>query len=80
MAKVRTNSRTASRRPIRERPAHKAGVTRQTVWWLSADVEICAFCHQEYAYGTGYRCVGCDAAVCRFCVEERSNEFWCPEC
>jgi hypothetical protein len=49
-------------------------------WWLVADIEMCLFCRQGYAYGTGYRCSGCDTAVCAFCVEIRDGEFWCPEC
>jgi hypothetical protein len=80
MAKVQKKSAAVSRRPARESRARKTAPARQTAWWLSADVEVCVFCHQEYAYGTGYRCAGCDAAVCAFCIAERRKEFWCPEC
>jgi hypothetical protein len=51
-------------------------------WWLDADAEgeVCAVCSNGFAYGMGYRCSGCDAAVCGFCVESRGAEFWCVEC
>ena len=80
MAKVQKKSAAGSGRPARPSRAHKTTPARQAVWWLSADVEVCVFCHQEYAYGTGYRCARCDAAVCAFCIAERRKEFWCPEC
>lgn len=65
---------TRSRRP---RPPSEAW---SLAWWLSPDGEFCRFCLQRYAHGTGYRCVGCDVAVCNFCVEYRDQEAWCPEC
>ena len=65
-------------------PAH-AGLREElargrVAWWLIADVEVCAVCGEGYAYGTGYRCSGCDGAVCTFCIENRSGEYWCVEC
>jgi hypothetical protein len=49
-------------------------------WWLTIDLEVCETCEQGYAYGSGYRCAGCDGAVCAVCVVIRRGEFWCPEC
>ena len=62
--------------------AKKDKLTRgaQLSWWLSADIEVCAVCGGGYAYGAGYHCSGCDAAICAFCIEDRSGEFWCGEC
>jgi hypothetical protein len=70
----------APRRVVRGQPKRKTVPAQRTFWWLTADIEICTFCQQGYAYGTGYRCAGCDDAVCAFCIEIRSGEYWCPEC
>ena len=67
-------------RPTHGRP--KGTLTRpaQVAWWLTADLEVCAVCGEGYAYSAGYHCSGCDAAVCAFCIEDRSGEFCCLEC
>ena len=80
MPKTQKKSGAPSRYARRGRRARKPAAARPTVWWISADVEICTVCQQGYAYGTGYTCVGCDGAVCGFCIEERGKEFWCPGC
>jgi hypothetical protein len=74
--KISSKAASASRAPL-QRPSSR---TRSSAWWVVADIELCIFCHQRYAYGTGYRCVGCDIAVCGFCVQYRGQETWCPEC
>jgi len=78
----------AARRLKTRRKTLPAGAVRKdglaggarVAWWLTADLEVCAICSEGYAYGTGYRCSGCDAAVCAFCIQDRSGEFWCVEC
>ena len=64
----------------RARALKPSAAPQRPAWWLAADIEVCVFCHQGYAHGTGYRCSECDAAVCMFCIEQRSKEFFCPEC
>ena len=76
----KTSGRGRPARATRVRQTRPASRTRSTAWWLLPDIELCMFCHQRYAYGTGCRCVGCDVAVCSFCVEYRGREVWCPEC
>lgn len=63
-----------------KRAVKRTTTAGKSEWWLSADIEVCVFCHQGYAYGSGYRCPGCDSAVCIFCVEHRSGKSFCPEC
>src|SRR5689334_16047896 len=53
----------ASTRTRVVRQTQRSVSSRAFTWWLTADVEVCTFCHQGYAYGTGFRCPGCDAAV-----------------
>jgi len=67
-------------RPTREVRKNRLARGAQVAWWLTVDVDVCAVCGEGYAYGTGYRCSGCDAAVCAFCIEHRGGEFWCLEC
>ena len=76
--KTRVRGRPA--RATRVRQTRPASGMRSPAWWLLADIEVCTFCHQKYAYGTGYRCVECDVAVCGFCAEYRGQEVRCPEC
>ena len=81
MPRAARGIKTADKRP----PAHSAGKDKlvrgaPVVWWLTADFEVCAVCGEGYACGTEYRCAGCDAAVCMFCVVDRSGEFRCTEC
>jgi hypothetical protein len=82
MSKVAPRSKPV-RRPARAtRAAKKDKLPRgvQVSWWLTADIEVCAVCGEGYAYGSGYHCSGCDAAVCAFCVEDRGGEILCMEC
>jgi hypothetical protein len=67
-------------RPTRAVQRDKVRHRAQVAWWLTGDVEVCAVCGEGYAYGAGYRCSGCDAAVCAFCIQDRSGEFSCLEC
>ena len=53
---------------------------RDVPWWLGADIEVCSFCFLGYAYGTGFRCISCDVAVCSDCKEIRVEAIFCPEC
>jgi hypothetical protein len=78
MAGKRSTSNVATRRGTRGRG--EPSKPRQKAWWLSVDVEVCAYCYQPYAYGTGYRCACCDSAVCQFCVAKHHDELRCPEC
>jgi hypothetical protein len=80
MGKVSRKSASRSQQPAPRRRGRASVVAPKSPWWLSAGSEVCIFCHQEYAYGTGYRCVGCDTAVCTFCIVERTKELFCPEC
>jgi len=75
----RPKRRTSRRATVADAP-NKAAAKRPQPWWLIADVEMCIFCHGGYAYGTGYRCAGCDAAICMQCVEVRDGQFFCSEC
>ena len=67
-------------RPKRAVQRDKARRRPQVAWWLTADLEVCAVCSEGYAYGAGYRCSACDAAVCAFCIQDRSGELLCLEC
>ncbi len=79
----KTRKKLNARAAIRSKPAEPARTTSSVGhagWWLTVDIEVCAVCRQGYAYGAGYRCLGCDAPVCIFCIEHREGENFCPEC
>jgi len=75
-----TNKARKTTRPTRTPPKGELTREAKVAWWLTVDVGACAVCGEGYAHGTGYYCSGCDAAVCAFCIEDRSGEFWCLEC
>ena len=82
MARAERRRKPADKTARPTRTVKKDKLTRgvQAAWWLTADVEVCAVCGEGFAYGAGYRCSGCDEAVCAFCIEDRSGESWCVEC
>ena len=80
MGRVSRKSTNRSQRAVPGRRHQASAVAQKSSWWLSVGSEVCIFCHQEFACGTDYRCVGCDTAVCAFCIVERNKEMFCPEC